>query len=340
MRDGYVGACGMGIAMKVLAYETNGEPWDVVRLVDRPRPVPALGQVVVRLEAAPLHIADLLAIRGELDFIGPGAAVPGFEGVGRIVASGTGAGLWQVGQRVILPMAYGAWQEERAVAADDLWPAPEGVAAEQLALVRINAATAYLLLHAYEPLLFGDWVIQNAANANVAHYVRLFGSTLGINVIDVVRRPELVKALSQEGRSHVLLDGPDLAERVKALGAAPKLALDAVGGAATARLGNAVKDGGLVLSYGFLAHEAYTIDWPDMMFRDVRLRGMMTDRAMAKLGAEGLAAMQQALLDLMARTGGQAEIAGSYTFAQASEALRHAAQIGSGRRGKVILRVE
>jgi len=325
--------------MRVLAYAENGEPWDVVRLVERPRPVAAAGEVVVRLEAAPLHIADLLAIRGKLDFIAPGPAVPGFEGVGRIVSCGQGVQQWRAGDRVILPMAYGALQEERAVAADSLWRAPEGVAAEQLALVRINAVTAYLLLHAYETLKAGECVIQNAANSNVAHYVRLLGSTLGISVIDVVRRPELVETLASTTRSHVLLDGLDLNERIRALGQAPKLALDAIGGAATARLGSAVADGGLVLSYGFLAHQAYEINWPDMMFRDVHLRGMMTARAIDRIGPAGVVAMQDVLFDLMARTGGQADIASCYTFAQAAEAFRHAAEVGTERSGKVILRV-
>ena len=326
--------------MKVLAYETNGEPWNVVRLVERPRPVAGPGEVTVRLEAAPLHIADLLAIRGALDFVAQGPGISGFEGVGRIVSCGPGVHAWRVGERVILPMAYGALQEERAVSAANLWRAPEGVAAEQLALVRINAATAHLLLHAYTTLRPGDCVVQNAANSNVAHYVHLLGITLGIEVIDVVRRSELVGMLAAAGRRNVLLDGPDLAGRIRALGLQPKLGLDAVGGAATARLGASLADGGLILSYGFLAHEAYAIDWPDMMFRDVRLRGMMTDRALARIGPVGIKSMQNALFDLMAKTGGQAEISQCYTFAQAAEALRHAAEVESGRTGKVILRVD
>ncbi|MBT0670378.1 zinc-dependent alcohol dehydrogenase family protein [Novosphingobium profundi] len=324
--------------MRYLGYERNGEPGAVLALRDGDEPQAKMGEVVVALEAAPLHIADLLAVRGELDFIARGGGVPGFEGVGRIVALGEGVTRWRVGERVILPMAYGALQERRALPADALWPAPEDVAPQEIALARINLATAWLLLNAYETMRPGEVVLQNAANANVAGYVAALGDAQGLTVIDLVRREEAARALREAGRRHVLVDGPDLPARLSGLGLAPpRLALDAVGGAATRRLGACTANGGLVLAYGFLAHEPYALDYPDMMFRDVRLRAMMTDRALARVGEDGQARMARAVFDVLASGRTRAEIAGVYPFSRFREAFAHAARTGEARQGKVIL---
>jgi NADPH:quinone reductase-like Zn-dependent oxidoreductase len=335
------GACSPArqvLQVKSLRYDQNGEPGEVLRLVDAATPTITSGGVIVALEAAPVHIADLKAVRGDLAFIPRGGGVPGFEGVGRVIACGPGERRWKAGDRVILPMAYGAWQEELSVRSDALWRAPDGVPAEQLALARINLSTAYLLLNAYEALAPGDWIIQNAANANVAHYVHMLAADRGISVIDLVRRPELVAALGASGRRHVLVDQAGLAGIVKdRWGISPRLAFDAIGGGATARLGNCVCDGGLVLAYGFLAESAYRIDYPDMMFRDVRLRGMMTDRAIERIGADGVQSMMACLEAAMASSLMHADIAGIYPFSDFRAALAHAAATGAARQGKVIL---
>jgi NADPH:quinone reductase-like Zn-dependent oxidoreductase len=331
-------AASAGIDMRCLEYRSNGIAWDVIRQVDRPTPEIGVDDVLVALEAAPVHIADLKAIEGELAFIPRGGGTPGFEGVGRIIACGGNVQGWKAGDRVILPLAYGAWQEQRAVPAASLWRAPENARAEQLALVRINLTTAYLLLHAYCALTAGEWIIQNAANSNVATYVAALAATRGIGVIDVVRRAELVPVLEAGGRAHVTLDRREAIARIcEMLGVRPRLALDAIGGDATARLGNVVATDGLVLAYGFLSGQPYQLDYSDAMFRNVRLEAMMIDRASAKIGLDGLTRMAETLQSFIATEPLNAEIAGIYSFGQAAEALRHAAQTGPGRAGKVIL---
>jgi mitochondrial enoyl-[acyl-carrier protein] reductase / trans-2-enoyl-CoA reductase len=325
--------------MRCLEYPSNGVPWDVIRLIERPTPEPKAGEVIVALEAAPVHIADLKAIEGNLAFIPQGPGTPGFEGVGRIIECGPDVKDWKVGDRVILPLAYGAWQEHRAVAAQDLWHAPDHVPAEQLALVRINLTTAWQLLNAYVDLQPGDWVIQNAANSNVAGYAAALARSRGIGTIDLVRRPELIPPFEESGRAHVTLDTSEaIADICKKLGAQPRLALDAIGGEATSRLGNVTANDGLVLAYGFLSEQPYQIDYPDAMFRNVRLEAMMIDRASLKIGRDGLARMASELQSFIATEPLNAEIAGIYSFDEAPEALRHAARTGQARAGKIILK--
>jgi NADPH:quinone reductase-like Zn-dependent oxidoreductase len=323
--------------VKSLYYSANGEPWDVVCVRDEPAPVLQPGQVLVSLEAAPLHIADLMVMRGELAMIPPGPGTPGFEGVGRIARCAPDVVGWTVGERVLLPIAHGACREQQAHDPASLMRVPDGVAAEQLALVRVNLTTAWVLLHAFETLEPGSWVIQNAANSNVGGYVAGLARRAGLKLIEVVRRPELVGMLEADGRGPVLVDGPGLRDEVARLGVRPRLALDAVGGAATARLGSVVADRGLVLSYGFLSKEPHQLDFPDLIYRDVRLRGMLTNYPLESMDAAAHARMDADLQRFIGEGELRADIAGIYPFSRAADALRHAAETGPARAGKVIL---
>lgn len=324
--------------MLKVSYSRNGDPDEVIEVVQAPPPVPAPHEVLVELEAAPIHIADLKAIRGQLAFR-LGGGVPGFEGVGRITQLGSAVTDWSVGDRAVLPLRYGAWQSLTTADPAGLWRAPDGVAAEQLALVRINLSTAYLLLKAFAQLSPGDWVVQNAANSNVAGYVAQLARDMGLNLIDVVRRPELVPALQASGRAHVLVDGPSLAGDIAGLASGPvSIAFDAVGGPATARLAATVADGGGVVCYGFLSEAAYQVEYHDLMFRDVRPVGFLTDRAFDSLSAGGQAEMSEVLQAMLAAGGLDAQIAAVYPFEAVHEALRHAARTGAARQGKIILK--
>ncbi|NBO74684.1 MAG: hypothetical protein EBV29_08600, partial [Gammaproteobacteria bacterium] len=49
---------------KKAVHERYGHARDVLRVVDAPAEMPAAGEVVVRMEAAAMHIADLRTIAG------------------------------------------------------------------------------------------------------------------------------------------------------------------------------------------------------------------------------------------------------------------------------------
>ncbi|HKU97758.1 MAG TPA: zinc-binding dehydrogenase, partial [Vineibacter sp.] len=81
-----------------------------------------------------------------------------------------------------------------------------------------------------------------------------------------------------------VVDGPDLAERVAAAtdGAPVRLGLDAVSGAATARLAACVADEGVVCNYGAMSGEDPMVGRGELIYRGVTLTGFMLGRFMAK----------------------------------------------------------
>lgn len=327
--------------MRVVRYTRFGTPEEVLEIVDRPLPVPAAGQVRIRLEASPCHLADLKHIRGLpwFDQYAP-PYTPGYEGVGRISAVGAGVTGWREGDRVFLPVRFGAWQEETIAEAAGLWRAPEHVAAEQLALVPINFSTAWLMLRHIVPLQRGDWVIQNAANSNVGHYLIRLCRRWGLHTVNVVRRPEALPALAAAGGDVNVLDGDDLADRLRPAlgGAVPKLAIDAIAADAPTRLGRCFYGaGGTIASYGLLSGEPCRIP-PEMLMLDaVTLTGFYAARTLVQIGSEAAAAMQADILRALDEDPPNAPIAGVYRFDQVRDAVAHEARVGAAREGKIVV---
>jgi len=84
--------------MKAYELQATGS-LDGLRLVDRPEPVAACGEIVVRVKAASLNYRDLLVMQGAY-----GRATlpltPLSDGAGEVVAIGEGVTCWQPGDRV------------------------------------------------------------------------------------------------------------------------------------------------------------------------------------------------------------------------------------------------
>jgi NADPH:quinone reductase-like Zn-dependent oxidoreductase len=321
-----------------LLHDRYGEPLDVLRLAEVADEVPGAGEIVIRMEAAAMHIADLRTVQGATGFSFPLPRTPGFEGIGRVVRVGPGAGAWRVGDRAFPPSACGTFRQEVRVRADAAMPAPEGDA-RQLALVTINGPTAYVLLHDFAKLSPGDWIVQNAANSSCGRYLVVLAREAGVRTVNVVRRPELVTELRELGADVVLLDGDDLAERVLAAtdGVRPRLGIDAVAGEATHRIALCVAPGSTVVCYGAMSGRRCEMDFYQMFRNDLKLVGMSFRRTLDLRSRDEVRAIYAFLAERMADGRLAARIAAAYPLTDWREAFAQAARTGHERDGKVIL---
>jgi NADPH:quinone reductase-like Zn-dependent oxidoreductase len=262
--------------------------------------------------------------------------VPGAEGVGRIAKAGAGVSHVKPGDRVMLP-GPGTWRARVKAPAKAVFALPEGIDPEQLAMLRVNPPTAWLMLHDFVAPKPGQWLVQNAANSGVGHCLIRLAREAGAKTVNVVRRAELADELRAFGADVVLTDGPDLDARVRAAigGGALPLAIDAVGGSATQRLARCLDDGGTVVNYGALSGEACMVDVRETIFRDVSLRGFWLRRWFMQTPPEKIAALYR---DLAARLGDgrlTVEVETVYPIRRIKEALAHAGR--GGRGGKILV---
>lgn len=321
--------------MKAVQFTRFGAPDEVAEIVDLPEPpAPGHGHALVEFLCAPINPADLLNLQGVYGVVPPLPAIGGLEGVGRVAAVGPGVAHVRPGDRVLL--GGGTWRERQVVPAAGLFPLPEGPAAEQLAMLTVNPLTARALLREVD-LQPGEFVIKNAANSGVGRSLFAFARRAGLRGIAVVRRPGLEDMLRSWGAEHVLVDGPDLAERVRAIvgGGTLRLGIDAVGGGATGRIAAALDPGGAVINYGVLANEPCHVSPADLIFRRITLRGYWLLTWFQRTPRDEIAAAYADVIAMLSTGDTTTPIEATYPLAQAKEALRHAARDHRG--GKVLL---
>jgi mitochondrial enoyl-[acyl-carrier protein] reductase / trans-2-enoyl-CoA reductase len=315
-----------------------GRPDAVIELIEQPDPgEPGPGEVVIDAELFPINPADLLNLEGRYGATQPALPMtPGAEGVGRIAKAGAGVSHVKSGDRVLLP-GPGTWRARFKVPAKAVFALPGGVDPKQLAMLRVNPPTAWLMLHEYVAPQPGQWLVQNAANSGVGHCLIRLAREAGVKTLNVVRRAELAPALQALGADAVLTDGPDLDARVRAAtgGGALPLAIDAIGGSATQRLARCVDDGGTVVNYGVLSGEACMVDGRETVFRDIRLRGFWLRRWFVETPPEKIGALYRELAARMSDGRLAVEVEAVYPVRRIKEALAHAGR--SGRGGKILV---
>jgi len=320
--------------MRAVQLTAFGAPVDGLEYVDIAEPdAPGPNQVLIGVEFSPINPNDLLLAMGLYAFRPALPTVIGNEGVGRVLAVGPGVENVKVGDRVLPPLSSFTWRERMVIPADGLFALPPGADPQQLAMLAINPPTAALLLSEYVDLKPGEWVVQNAANSGVGRWVIAFAKTRGLKTVNIVRRAELVAELEAIGGDVVVVDAPDVPERIKAaVGQAElRLALDGVGGPATGVLAATLSRHGKLVSFAAMSEGPMSINPLDFIFKPLTMRGFWLGHP--EIGAKiGPAIVQAAAMIASGRV--HIPVARTYPLSAIKEAVAHAQ-----RGGKILLDV-
>jgi NADPH2:quinone reductase len=328
--------------MLATIFEQTGNPPEVVRLVERDRPKPARGEVLVRMLASPINPSDLLYIQGNYGLKPRLPATPGFEGVGVVEACGGGPlSRWLRGCRVVvLNERTGNWQEYVTVPARRVVPVPNSISDEQAAMFFVNPATALVMVRSVLKVPRGAWLLQNAAASALGQMVIKLGRVYGYRTINVVRRPEAVSTLKALGADAVICETTeDVHAAVTRLtdGQMVRYALDPVGGASGSAIIRCLGEGGHALVYGLLSGEPISVDPRFLITGSKRVEGFWLADWAGHAGLIRLLGLMRQIRKLIERGILDSPLAASYPLSQIEQALRHAMQ--PGRDGKIILRI-
>ena len=128
--------------MKAIWITRAGGP-EVLEVRDGPEPVPRAGEVRVRVRAAGLNFADIMARLGLYPDAPKLPAVVGYEVAGVVDALGPGVTTPEVGTRVLGMTRFGGQAELVCVPAVQAVPMPEAMSFEEGAALPVNYLTAY-----------------------------------------------------------------------------------------------------------------------------------------------------------------------------------------------------
>jgi len=204
--------------VRAILYSETGGP-DVLRLVDRPEPEPAEGEVLVRVAVSGVNPTDWKNRAGRR----PGESlpfpevVPNQDGAGTVESVGPGVDNSRVGERVWLWEAAwqrpgGTAQELVALPARQAVALPEGTSFDLGAALGIPAMTAHraLTVGAEGPdqlapgALAGRTVMVAGGAGAVGHAAVELAVWAGATVVATVSSPEKEALARAAGASHVV----------------------------------------------------------------------------------------------------------------------------------------
>lgn len=320
--------------MKQVQFEKTGRPAEVAFWADVLEPVlSADDQVLVRIEAFPINPSDLLLFRGVYPRTPVNGDALGNEATGIVEAVGAGVGGVKPGDRVI-SLRTDNWRERQVLRESELIRLAPGLGIETAAVLKVNPATAFLMLKGFAGLSQGDWIIQSAANSAVGRSVIEIAKRRGLRTLNVLRRGGAADDLRALGADHVIADNDSLPDHVAELigEGTVTLGLDAVGGSSTRRLAQVIAPSGTLVIYGGMSGQPSRFDAGQFVFRDLRLRGFWLTKFLSEAPRESIVSLYDSLVTLALDGAFRPEISGRFHISQLREALGHAeATVGRGK---------
>lgn len=253
--------------MKAILVPKPGGPEALV-YTEAPDPVPADGEVVVRVRATAVNRADLLQAAGKYP-PPPGASeILGLEAAGEV--EGTN-------ERVFFLLTGGGYAEKVAVPRGMLMAIPPGMKFEEAAAIPEAWFTAYLNLFREAGLKNGETVLVHAAASGVGTAAIQLARRAGARVVATVRSSEKGASLTALG-ADLVVDSRDqdfAAAIVERLGPAPPVdvILDPVGGETLGKNVSLMRPGGRFVLIATMGGGMASLDLRTLLIRRLRLIG-------------------------------------------------------------------
>ena len=137
------------------------------RVGEAPKPLPAAGEVLIKVSYAGLRWGDIMQRNGLPSRARKTPFVPGQEAAGVIEAVGRNVRSWKPGMRVMALPMDGAYAEYLAVHAGRVWAVPERAKLEECLAYPVNLRTAYLAVYTWANVQPGETVLLHAAAGGV-----------------------------------------------------------------------------------------------------------------------------------------------------------------------------
>lgn len=213
-----------------------GDP-DVLEVREAPDPEPKEGQVRVRVRAAGVNFADVMARMGLYLDAPKLPAVVGYEVSGVVDRLGAGVEGVAAGARVLALCRFGGYSDTICVPAPQAIAIPDRLSFEQAAAIPVNYLTAWIMLVHLGNVRRGDRVLVHAAAGGVGQAALQLCRWRGAEVIGTASASKHAR-LEAAGVAHCIdYNAEDFEAAVMRLtgGRGVDVVVDAVGGESFAK---------------------------------------------------------------------------------------------------------
>lgn len=255
--------------MRALEQTSFNGPRDLRMITDAPVPVPGCGEILIRVAAGGINMADISQAYGKFRGGPQPPYIAGFEGVGEVVVLGEGVTMVAAGAHVI-GVGYGAFAEYMVLPAMAAVPVPKGWSDEQALGLVVNLPTAVAAIKLLGQIEKGQTVLIHAAAGATGQAAVKIAKHYGARVIATAssEKHAIVQSL---GADHVLDSRTaDIAADVLRLtgNTGADLVIESVGGETfEASLASTRRVTGRVVVTGLPAGEASLTNW-DLVYEN------------------------------------------------------------------------
>src|SRR5579864_229612 len=152
------------------------------RIIERPVPAPAHGEVLIKIAAAGVNGADLSQAKGRYP-MPPGATdILGLEAAGEIVAIGTGVTQWKKGDQACALLVGGGYAQYVAVPAVQCLPVPKGLSVIEAAALPECVITVWLNVFELGALRPGERVLFHGGSSGIGTTAIQIARALGAQI--------------------------------------------------------------------------------------------------------------------------------------------------------------
>jgi NADPH2:quinone reductase len=252
-------------------------PPSLLRVEERPDPVPGPGHVVVDVEAAGVNYVDALFVGGQYQIKPRVPFVPGTESAGRVSLVGELVGGLDIGQRVLVSAGLGGFATKVAAPAAAVTALPDVLDAPRAATFAQSYSTSLFALRERAAAQPGESVLVLGAGGGVGLAAIGVARALGCRVLGVASS-EVKRAAAREAGAEAVLD--PAAEPVKdaarawAGGTGVDVVVDPVGGELAEPSLRALGDRGRYLVIGFAAGPIPSIPLNQVLLRNRTVIGI------------------------------------------------------------------
>jgi NADPH2:quinone reductase len=325
--------------MQAVEISRPGGP-EVLRLTQRPTPVPKAGEVVIAVAAAGVNRPDCFQRAGSYA-PPPGASdLPGLEVAGTIAALGEGVTQWQVGDAVCALTPGGGYAQFCATPASHCLPIPRGLSVLEAGSLPETVFTVWINVFERARLAPGETLLVQGGSSGIGVTAIQMARALGHRVFATAGSAQKCAACEELGAQRAInYRDEDFVAVVKQLtgGKGVDVILDMVGGDYVPRELQCLATDGRLSIIAFLGGTRATLDMSDILFRRLTITGSTLRPRSVEYKAQVAGALRDKVWPLIEAGAMRPVIYRTFPLAQAAAA--HALMESSTHIGKLLLEV-
>ena len=312
---------------------------DVLRLIERPDPIPGAGEVLIQVAAAGVNRPDVMQRRGLYPPPSGASDIPGLEVAGRVVRVGDGVTQWKEGDDVCALVSGGGYASLCVAPAPQCLPIPKGLDALTAAAIPETFFTVWTNVFERGRLKTGESALFHGGSGGIGTTAIQIAAARGARVFATAGSDEKCRACEALGAERgINYRTSDFVEVVQSVtgGKGVDVILDIMGGSYTPRNLAALAVDGRLVQIGLQGDGASVpLDLWRIMSRRLTITGStLRARTVAEKGAiaEALRAEVWPLLEQ-----GRVKPLVQRTFPLVEAAAAHALMESSAHVGKIVL---